>query len=97
MVYSILSNIVPENIRVGDYSFVSKIFASTKTLKSIHEAPLLALLDVLADNWHLTDRARKACQAEASLPEPTPTVVPSKGMLEQVFQGQSSMPFSWVV
>jgi hypothetical protein len=79
MCHSILSNVIPKDIRVGDFSFVSKIFASTKTLNSIHEAPLMALLDVLTNNWLLNAPARKACQAGASLPEPIQALVPSKG------------------
>jgi hypothetical protein len=56
---------------------VSKIFASTETLRLIQDAPLLAILKIVELDWLLNSEARKICQRGPTLEKPVRIVVPS--------------------
>ncbi|KAF4632165.1 hypothetical protein G7Y89_g5971 [Cudoniella acicularis] len=64
----VLSKIIPNDLAPSDYSFASKVFASTITRAIRDEAPFLAVLHVLAKEWQLSQSTLEECIAAPNLP-----------------------------
>ncbi|KAH8647601.1 hypothetical protein BGZ60DRAFT_423704 [Tricladium varicosporioides] len=74
----ILSNAIPAEIAPSDYSFASKVFASTKTRATRDEAPFLAILHVLEKEWQLSRVTLEQCVEDPGLPDQGAVDLPSQ-------------------
>jgi hypothetical protein len=92
-----LISAIPDDIRIDDQSFVSKIFASTQTLHSIQEAPLFAILNIMELDWLLSSEARDICQSGPSLQKHVRVVVPSQRQLKHLYRFIDALNFFKVV
>lgn len=61
---------------------MSKIFASTETLRLIQDAPLLAILKIVELDWRLSSEVRDIFQRGLTLQKPVRIVLPSQCKLK---------------
>lgn len=81
LAHSALTNDIPDSFRFSGYSFVSKIFASSKTLGLTHEVPLQAILRVIQQERKLSSEAVIDCDAVPKLQKPGRINLPSSRKL----------------
>lgn len=78
---SVLGNDVSEYIRSNGYSFASNIFVSKEILESRRNAPVLAILQAIQQEWQLSEEVINDCNAASRLPKPVLIGLPSESEL----------------
>jgi hypothetical protein len=72
---------VSEYIRSSGYSFAANIFVSKEILESRRNAPVLAILQAVQQEWQLGEEVINDCNATSRLPKPVLIGLPSESEL----------------